>query len=110
MQSFNDWLFHRQETVEEGLGRNLLTMGLMGLGAMGASGCSGGKCTAPQTQPPSRIEKFSDYMQRTKNMHGKERTDQWKKRFSQRQAERDKGTSNELKPNSYTSPEANEFL
>ena len=44
---FKDWLIDREETVDEGLGRNLLTMSLMGLGAMGATGCSGSKCNTP---------------------------------------------------------------
>ena len=51
MKTFEQWLLETHpETLEEGLGRNLLTYGLMGLGALGASGCSGGKCSVPKPQ------------------------------------------------------------
>jgi hypothetical protein len=112
MKTFIEWLpDDEQKSLEEGLGRNLLAYGLMGAAALGAGGCSGGKCATPQTAPQAgQVEKFSNYMDRTKDMHGKQKADEWKKRMARKQAEQQKGTPKELGNEKYTAPNAGDYL
>jgi hypothetical protein len=53
MKTFLEWI--EANNLEEGLGRNLLTLGLMGLGSLGAAGCSDNKCVK-QNQPAAAVQ------------------------------------------------------
>ena len=110
MKDFYTWL--KDENLDEGWGKNLALAGALGASALGGYKYAQQTPNNPQQQPVQQPVQQADgsTWSNLNNTRPMSRADQWKARMSRKSAQQQKGTPNELQPQSETEPGASEFV